>query len=108
MYKGSLAEGEDFKKPFEAVLVAGVAKTLDLKLKDTFFSAHGLVENTLEEHNEHQLIVVGILVETHSVLNNLIETPLETVWELHEEHNHKVSEEGISLKGEEHEMDGAK
>lgn len=101
IYKGILAEGRDFQKPFEVVLGAGAAKTLNLKLDDTFVSAHGLVKNSLEVHKEHKLVVVGILAETRSVLDNLIVTPLETVWELHG-HHHDGEHDKINTDREEH------
>lgn len=84
LYGGSLKAGTLFEEPLQVVLGSTISKKLDLQVNDTFVSAHGLTENTLEVHDTHKLIVVGILAETQSVLDNLIVTPLETIWQVHD------------------------
>lgn len=87
LYGGTLKGGSIFEEPFQVVLGSQIAEKLHFKINDTFVSSHGLTENTLEFHDTHKLIVVGILVETQSVLDNLIVTPLETVWQVHDHHD---------------------
>ena len=48
---------------------------------------HGM-EEVLHSHDEYQYEVVGILQKNGTVLDNLILTPLETVWIMHAGHDH--------------------
>ncbi|MBL0682763.1 ABC transporter permease [Aquimarina mytili] len=94
-YEASLQEGSLFEKPFEVVIGSGVAKKLDLQIGDTFISSHGLAENVLETHNENPFIITGILKPTNTIIDHLIITNLESVWEVHEhdnEHHHHEEE----------------
>ena len=82
-YNAELKEGRLFKKPFEVVVGSSVAKKTGLLIGDTFVSAHGLVENSLETHKEKPFIIVGILKSTGTIIDNLIITNLESIWEVH-------------------------
>ena len=82
LYDARLAEGKLWEKPMEVTIGAAVAKKLHLHIGDTFKSSHGLVEG-LEEH-EHDFRVVGILQPTSSVIDQLIMTPTESIWESHQ------------------------
>ena len=84
LHKTSLENGVLFKKPFEVVIGNAVAKNLELKIGDTFSSAHGLMENAIENHDENPLKVVGILKPTQNVIDRLIVTNLESIWHMHE------------------------
>ncbi|MBK8568029.1 MAG: ABC transporter permease [Saprospiraceae bacterium] len=87
-YDAQLLEGRVFQKSMEAVLGANVAKAEGLKLGDTFIGTHGEAEGG-HEHEEHPYNVVGILEKTNSVLDNLVLTNVESVWQVHEEHAHE-------------------
>src|SRR5258708_659272 len=50
-----------------------------------FAGSHGLAE-TGPAHAAHPYEVVGILAPTGTVVDRLVLTPLESVWEVHEEH----------------------
>jgi putative ABC transport system permease protein len=89
LYGASLAEGQLWANPMEATVGAGVAEALHLHIGDTFKSSHGLVEG-IEEH-EHDFKVVGILNPAGSVIDQLVLTPSESIWESHE---HAKSEDG--------------
>ena len=82
LYGAKLAEGKLWEKPMEVTIGAAVAKKLHLHIGDSFKSSHGLVEG-LEEH-EHDFRVVGILQPTGSVIDQLIMTPTESIWESHQ------------------------
>lgn len=86
LQKASLAQGRLFTKSFEVVIGSAVAKSLNLTIGDTFSSAHGLIENAIEEHSENPLKVVGILAPTQNVIDRLIVLDLESIWHMHEHH----------------------
>ncbi|MCK0155837.1 ABC transporter permease [Cellulophaga sp. F20128] len=93
MYHANLKMGRFFSKSHEVVLGSTSAKKLKLKLGDTFLSSHGLADQSLQEHHGHPFVVVGVLESTGSVVDNLIVTNLESIWDVHghaeEEHKHE-------------------
>jgi putative ABC transport system permease protein len=99
LYGAKPAEGQLFEGEMEVTLGANVAVELGLKMGDTFRSAHGLVnDETLEHSDAAPFKVVGILAPTGSVADQLILTPTESIWAVHEEHHHHE-------EGEEHDHD---
>ncbi|MCH2215754.1 MAG: ABC transporter permease [Flavobacteriales bacterium] len=82
LYEAQFEEGTIFKESFEAVLGALVAEENDLKIGDEFFSAHG-DDETAEIHGDHPFRVTGVLKRSGSVLDKLIITKPESVWEVH-------------------------
>lgn len=90
LYAAELDKGRRVAKAMEVVLGAAVAEQLKLDIGDTFLSSHGLVENSIDVHDD-KLTVVGVLKPTQKVIDRLILTPLETVWEVHahEDETHK-------------------
>jgi len=84
LYKGELSSGDWWNKNLEVTVGAKVAELTGLKIGDQFASAHGLTEGG-HSHNEHQYVVKGILKYTNSVLDNVILTNVESVWEMHHE-----------------------
>lgn len=86
LQKATLSQGRLFTKSFEVVIGSAVAKSLNLTIGDTFSSAHGLIENAIEEHSENPLKVVGILAPTQNVIDRLIVLDLESIWHMHEHH----------------------
>jgi len=91
LYAAELDKGRRVAKAMEVVLGAAVAEQLKLDIGDIFLSSHGLVENSIDVHDD-ELTVVGVLKPTQKVIDRLILTPLETVWEVHaheEEEAHK-------------------
>ncbi len=83
LYGATLAQGTWWQHDLEVVAGATVAQLLSLKVGDTFASAHGLSEGG-HAHDGHQLTVTGILERNSSVVDNLLLTNIETVWEVHE------------------------
>lgn len=88
-YKAELASGEWFSESMDVTLGSGVARALHLKVGDRFESTHGLSAEG-HSHEEQKFIVKGIMSPSNSVLDNLILTRVESIWEVHEAH----SEEG--------------
>nr|WP_321413255.1 ABC transporter permease [uncultured Allomuricauda sp.] len=85
LYNAVLKEGRSMENPMEVVLGATVAEKFGLRIGDTFQSSHGLAETGGHEHAE-PLTVVGIYAPTHKVMDRLIITGLETIWEVHHHH----------------------
>ncbi|MBI5815344.1 MAG: FtsX-like permease family protein [Nitrospinae bacterium] len=84
-YGARLASGKLWAAPMEAVIGARVARETGLKTGGSFAGAHG-VTAAMETHAEMSYTVVGILEPTGSVLDRLILTSLESVWEVHKSH----------------------
>ena len=86
LYKTSLNSGSIWNKPMQAVIGHNVAKTTQLKIEKFFVGSHGLVD-TGDIHSEQPYKVIGILNKTGTVVDNLILTSLESVWNLHSHQN---------------------
>ncbi|MCF8246296.1 MAG: ABC transporter permease [Saprospiraceae bacterium] len=80
-YNATIAEGKLWANPMEVTVGAAVADAQHLHIGDKFKSSHGLVEG-IEEH-EHDFTVVGILKPSGSVIDQLVLTPSESIWESH-------------------------
>jgi putative ABC transport system permease protein len=82
-YGMQLAEGRLWEAPFEATIGAQVARESGLKVGDTFFSAHGLVDET-DVHGDLAFTVVGIFEEGQCVVDQLLLCNIESIWGVHE------------------------
>ena len=104
LYNAELQEGHSVQGPMEVVLGNAVAEQLQLKIGDTFLSSHGLVDNDIDVHDE-EFMVVGILKPTQKVIDRLIVTNLESVWDVHDHDDEdETHEEGESHM--EHDKEG--
>ena len=83
-YGATLAEGQLWAAPYEVTAGARVAENLGLHIGDTFFSAHGLKDQT-DIHTNKTFTVVGILEPSGSVVDQLLLTPMESIWYVHME-----------------------
>lgn len=81
-YGVEVAQGKLWEAPFEATLGSKVAQALELTLGDTFYSAHGLTDQT-DIHKDKVFTVVGILKPSQSVVDQLILTPMQSIWDVH-------------------------
>ncbi len=93
-YDAQVNDGRLFEKSFEAVVGSSVAKKLNLKIGDTFVSSHGL-SDAGHAHDEQPYTVVGILKPTGTVVDQLLVTNLESIWDAHnhgDEHEHEEDE----------------
>lgn len=91
-YEAELAEGSQWDHTFETVLGADVAERTGLKVGDSFFGAHGNVEDA-DVHDEHAYEVVGILKRSETVLDQLVLTGMSSVWDIHD-HGEEEGGEG--------------
>ena len=94
-FEAQFSEGKAFTQAMEIVLGTKVAKNLGLKVGDSFASQHGFNEEG-EAHEEKKFKVVGILKTTNSVLDQIMVTPLESVWAVHNEHNEEEEGKGAN------------
>ncbi len=103
LYEAALDKGQLVQKPMEVVLGYTVAQQLNLKIGDTFLSSHGFVDNDMDVHSD-PLTVVGIYKPTQKVIDRLIVTNLESIWEAHDHENHEgLNEHDDHEEHEDHE-----
>lgn len=83
LYGARLAQGSVWGAPMQAVLGARVAADTGLGVGATFNSSHGLGQGGAE-HGELPYRVSGVLAPCACVLDRLVVTATESVWQLHE------------------------
>lgn len=90
----TVAQGDMFSEKFQCVVGAGVAEKYSLTVGSQLITSHGLTGEG-HAHESNPLAVVGILKETKTAYDNVIFTPIETVWATHDhsEENHDEHEE---------------
>jgi len=90
-YGATLAQGTLWQAPLQAVLGAGVAQAMveagdaqgGALIGRRFVGTHGLGSGG-HEHGDHPYTVVGVLAPCGCVLDRLVLTSLESVWQVHE------------------------
>lgn len=82
-FQAKIAQGALFSQPMDVTLGSKVARNSGLKIGDTFASSHGL-DSDGEAHHDKKYKVVGMFEPTGSVVDQLVLTNLESVWEIHE------------------------
>ena len=106
-FGGTVENGKMFADTFEVVIGSEIATKLQLKVGDTFFGSHGDAKEG-EKHEEAAYKVVGIASKTGKVVDNLILCNIQSVWAMHETHDHEEEahphgEEGhVHVEGDEH------
>ncbi|MEP2990334.1 MAG: FtsX-like permease family protein [Parasphingorhabdus sp.] len=91
-YGGEIAQGKMFEKPMDAVMGSGVAKITGAQLGQQFIGSHGLEteDEAGQGHDHAPFETVGILAPTGTVVDRLILTSVESVWDVHGiEHDHE-------------------
>ncbi len=94
-YGARVAAGRLWTGPMEAVLGAEVAAGARLAVGATFTGAHGLAEGG-DAHDEEPFKVVGVLAPTGSVLDRVVLTSVESIWEMHEHGGRKAERREIT------------
>jgi putative ABC transport system permease protein len=82
-YRMAFAQGQAWARPMEAVLGAQVARGTGMVTGDSFIGSHGLGGGG-HEHGENQFRVKGVLAPCGCVVDRLILTATESVWQVHE------------------------
>lgn len=82
-YGAQLAQGRPWQGPMQAVVGAEVAAATGLKPGDRFIGSHGLAAGG-HAHGETPYEVTGSLAACGCVLDRLVLTSVESVWQVHE------------------------
>lgn len=85
IYNARIAQGRLWSKAMDVTLGFNVARDLGLTPGAEFASNHGLTASG-HAHDSQKFVVSGILDRSHSVLDNLILTSIESVWQVHDMH----------------------
>ena len=110
LYNGKIKKGKNLSKPFEVLVGSKVYSKLKIDIGDDLISSHGL-RKTGESHDDQSFKVVGLLEPSNSVIDQLIITLPQSVWDVHgnhdheEEHEHDHEEEHEHDHNEEHQHD---
>ena len=91
LYKAKIKEGRKWENPFEVVVGSKIYSKLNINIDDELVSSHGLRE-TGEEHADQLFKVVGLLEPSNSVIDQLIVTSPQSIWDLHDDHDHGSEE----------------
>ena len=102
-YGAKLAAGRLWQKSMEAVLGSEVAARTGVGVGERFVGSHG-VTGQGEEHGAAPYDVVGILARTGSVLDRLVLTSIESVWQVHEEEHGPADEADRKAREEDREV----
>ena len=104
LYNGKIKKGKNLSKPFEVLVGSKVYSKLKIDIGDDLISSHGLRE-TGESHDDKSFKVVGLLEPSNSVIDQLIITLPQSVWDVHGNHDHEVEHEHDHEEEHEHDHD---
>lgn len=91
LYDASIQKGRLWNRTFEVVLGSQAALENDINIGDLIYTTHG-TDGLGYTHEEFPLVVVGILKPTQLVVDKLILTDLETMWEVHSNQNYGLED----------------
>lgn len=83
-YGAALAQGAIWTRPMQAVLGAEVARRTGAAPGQTFVGAHGLGDGGAV-HGDMPYTVTGVLAPCRCVLDRLVLTATESVWQVHDD-----------------------
>ncbi|WP_397409036.1 ABC transporter permease [Polaromonas sp.] len=98
-YQAAFAQGGVWSAPMQAVLGAQVARQTGLKVGDRFAGSHGLGGGG-DSHGQTPYVVSGVLAPGGSVLDRLVLTALDSVWQVHEDHTALDADDRQTLEEE--------
>jgi putative ABC transport system permease protein len=98
-YRVALAQGQLWAQPMQAVLGAQVAQATGIKPGDSFIGSHGLGASG-HEHGNDPYRVTGVLAPCGCVVDRLILTATESVWQVHEKTMATDEEDRKALEAE--------
>jgi len=82
LYEGTLKEGEQYDGPMDCVIGSELAIKYGMKIGDRFAGNHG-TDALAHSHGEFVYTVTGVLEKSRTVLDQLILTPISSVWVVH-------------------------
>lgn len=111
LYELEIAQGVNFDAPMQAVMGSAVAESTGAELGQKFIGSHGFGEEDNQGHDHAPFETVGILAPTGTVVDRLILTSYESVWDVHgidhdHEHEGKEHAEGGAPGHDIHEQSG--
>lgn len=111
LHQATLASGRIFADHGEVVVGAEVATRTGMTLGQRFLGNHGIGGGQDgAAHHQHPFMAVGILKPTGTVIDRLILTSVETVWDVHGIHHEEegaVHEDHEAHGSADHDHDGA-
>ncbi len=84
LYEVKIGEGKLWSNNFEVTIGADVARIANLKIGSTFHSTHGFLSDGMNGHEHGEFKVVGIFESSNSVIDQLILSTTQSIWEVHE------------------------
>lgn len=105
LYEMELEDGRLWKSDFEVTIGSTVAKALNLKVGDSFVSAHGFGE-AIMNHEDHPFKVVGIFKKNNRVPDQLILSNIESVWKSHDHDHPAPAKKSTNKKSDHKDKDG--
>lgn len=98
-YRMAFAQGQVWAASLQAVVGDQVARSTGLRPGDSFSGSHGLGSGG-EAHGDHPYLVTGILAPCGCVLDRLVITSTESVWQVHEKEMATDEEDRQALEAE--------
>lgn len=100
LYNAEIEAGKLWENVYEVTLGAAVAKDLKLKIGDKFYGTHGLMNDEKQAHDDAEAFqVVGILKPSGAVVDQLILTPTQSIWAVHE--HSEIGKTAAAMQAEE-------
>jgi putative ABC transport system permease protein len=110
LYQAKLADGRMFAEPYEVVIGSEVAARTGATLGQRFVGSHGMGDaDKASKHEETPFIVTGRLAPTGTVIDRLILTRIESVWDVHgiahaahdeADHDHEATAHDAAVQGD--------
>lgn len=94
-YELEIAEGGIWNSSMEVTLGSKLATDLNLKIGDTFYSSHGLIDSK-NVHDNKSFIVKGIFKPSGTVADQLALTAIESLWEVHNLENNPLETQEVT------------
>ena len=104
LYNAEIKEGRRWEGVFEVVVGSEVAKTRNLQIGDNFYGSHGLLKGG-HVHNNYSYNVVGILTFSGTVIDKLILTDYQSVWDVHNKDDHSHVHDDGTICDHDHESE---
>ena len=82
LFNAEIKEGRRWERGFEVVIGSEIARIHNLQIGDSFYGSHGLLKGG-HVHDNYAYNVVGILNFSGSVIDKLILTDYQSVWDVH-------------------------
>lgn len=79
----TLQSGRIFATPTEAVIGAGIARSLNLSVGHSIVISHGSAKVSFSHHDHHPILITGILNPTGTPVDKSVHVPLIAIEQMH-------------------------